>query len=127
MANPNPDTSGLKPFQPGQSGNPGGKSAETIRLEREAADIALRMRLKWLKALEAQAEAGDQAALDLLSSEALTLAKQSEDRAHGTPKAAVDHTSSDGSMSPKGLDLSKMSDAALAELQAAMNADPDAS
>lgn len=25
MANPNPDQSGLKPFPPGQSGNPGGK------------------------------------------------------------------------------------------------------
>lgn len=94
MANPSPDTSGLKPFQPGQSGNPGGKSAETIRLEREAADIALRMRLKWLKALEAQAEAGDKAALGLLSSEALNLAKQSEDRAHGTPRQSVEHTGS---------------------------------
>ena len=94
MANPNPDTSGLKPFQPGQSGNPGGKSAETIRLEREAADIALRMRLKWLKALEAQAEAGDEAALGLLSSEALNLAKQSEDRAHGTPRQSVEHSGS---------------------------------
>jgi hypothetical protein len=92
MANPSPDTSGLKPFQPGQSGNPGGKSAETIRLEREAADIALRMRLKWLKALEAQAEAGDEAALGLLSSEALNLAKQSEDRAHGTPRQSVEHS-----------------------------------
>lgn len=92
MANPNPDTSGLKPFKPGQSGNPGGKSAETIRLEREAADIALRMRLKWLKALEAQAEAGDEAALGLLSSEALNLAKQSEDRAHGTPRQSVEHS-----------------------------------
>ena len=78
-------------FKPGQSGNPGGKSAETIRLEREAADIALRMRLKWLKALEAQAEAGDQQALDLLSSDALRLAKDSEDRAHGTPKQSVEH------------------------------------
>ena len=83
-------------FKPGQSGNPGGKSAETIRLEREAADIALRMRLKWLKALEAQAEAGDQQALDLLSSEALTLAKQSEDRAHGTPRQSVEHTGEGG-------------------------------
>ena len=96
MANQSPDTSGLKPFQPGQSGNPGGKSAETIRLEREAADIALRMRLKWLKALEAKAEAGDQQALDLLSSEALTLAKQSEDRAHGTPKQSVEHAGEGG-------------------------------
>lgn len=96
MANPNPDTSGLKPFQPGQSGNPGGKSAETIRLEREAADIALRMRLKWLKALEAQADAGDEAALGLLSSEALNLAKQSEDRAHGTPRQSVEHSGEGG-------------------------------
>lgn len=94
--NPNPRTDHLPKFQPGQSGNPGGKSAETIRLEREAADIALRMRLKWLKALEAQAEAGDQQALDLLSSEALTLAKQSEDRAHGTPKQSVEHAGEGG-------------------------------
>ena len=48
-------------------------------------------------------------------------------RAGWRERQEVDHTSSDRSMSPKGLDLSKMSDAALDELQAAMNADPDAS
>ena len=36
--------------------------------------------------------------------------------------AAIDHTSSDGSMSPKGLDISKLSDAAIAELMAAQEA-----
>lgn len=40
-------------------------------------------------------------------------------------KQAVDHTSSDGSMTPKGLDPTLLSDAALAELHAAMNAEPD--
>lgn len=50
------------------------------------------MRLKWLKALEAKAEAGDEEALGLLSSEALSLAKQSEDRAHGTPRQSVEHS-----------------------------------
>ena len=125
MANPNPNTSGLKPFQPGQSGNPGGKSAETVRLEREAADIAVRLRHRILSDLAKAAEAPDANVLDMLTSDVLRLAKDSEDRAHGTPKAQVDHTSSDGSMSPKPLDLSKMSDAALAELQAAMNASPD--
>jgi len=56
----------------------------------------LRMRLKWLKALEAKAEAGDEEALGLLSSEALSLAKQSEDRAHGTPKQSVEHAGEGG-------------------------------
>ncbi|MGL4813511.1 MAG: hypothetical protein ACRCXM_17210 [Beijerinckiaceae bacterium] len=83
-------------FQPGVSGNPGGKSAETIRLEREAADIALRMRLKWLKALEAKADAGDEAAMETLSTEALNLAKHSEDRAHGTPRQSVEHMGEGG-------------------------------
>lgn len=49
---------------------------------------------------------------------------------HGySDRQELDHTSSDGSMSPKPLDLSRMSDAALAELHAAMNPDdePDAS
>ena len=37
-------------------------------------------------------------------------------------KERVDHTSSDGSMTPKGLDVSKLSDAALAEVLGAYGA-----
>lgn len=45
MSNPNPDTSGLIPFKPGQSGNPAGKpkgSGLTARLKKivEAEDVA---------------------------------------------------------------------------------------
>lgn len=32
MSNPNPDTSGLIPFQPGQSGNPAGAKKGTLHL-----------------------------------------------------------------------------------------------
>ena len=94
------------------------------RLEAEAALMSLKIRHAALSAMtEKLSNMAD--ASELITSDALRLMKDSEDRAHGTPKAQVDHTSSDGSMSPKPLDLSKMSDAALAELQAAMNASPD--
>ena len=72
------------------------------RLEAEAALMSLKIR---------------HAALSAMTEKLSNIADASE--------LQVDHTSSDGSMSPKPLDLSKMSDAALAELQAAMNASPD--
>lgn len=90
MANPNPNTEGLKPFQPGQSGNPGGKTAEQRKLEVEAAEMAARLRHRMLKALMDQSEVGDASALDQIKSDVLNLIKQSEDRAHGTPKATTE-------------------------------------
>jgi hypothetical protein len=65
-------------------------------------------------------------AVDLARDGFLRLFKDSEDRAHGTPKAAVDHTSSDGSMTPQALDATRLSDAALAEVYKAMNAGSEA-
>jgi hypothetical protein len=70
-------------------------------------------------------EAGQLDPMEAITSDTLRLFKDSEDRAHGTPKAAIDHTSSDGSMTPQGLDASKLSDAALAEVYKAMNASPE--
>jgi hypothetical protein len=101
--NPSPETR----FKPGQSGNPGGKSAEHVAAERKAAEISALMRLQLLstmqekvaKALELP-EASLKDILELVNGDVLRLFKDSEDRAHGTPRQAVDHTSSDGSMSP---------------------------
>lgn len=127
--NPSPETR----FQPGNNANPGGKTPEMKRLEAEAAMMALKLRHKTLSAMTEKVEklanmpdASLDDILKLVDGDVLRLFKDSEDRAHGTPKQAVDHTSSDGSMSPKPLDVSRMSDAALAELQAALDADPDA-
>lgn len=95
MANPNPSPETR--FKPGQSGNPGGKSAEHVEAERKAAEISALMRLQVLSRMQDRVtkitEAPD-ASLDdilkLLSSDTLRLFKDSEDRAHGTPKAVTE-------------------------------------
>jgi hypothetical protein len=96
---PSPDTR----FKAGQSGNPGGKAKGQREAEIKAAEISAIMRLKILSSLQAKFQADkltdDDYAL-LLSAGTLNLFKQSEDRAHGTPKQYVDSTSSDGSMTP---------------------------
>ena len=46
-------------------------------------------------------------------------AKELLDRAHGKPGMHIDNTSSDGSMTPRGIDASKLSEAALREIVAA--------
>jgi hypothetical protein len=88
MANPNPSPETR--FQPGNKANPGGKTSEHRRLEIEAAEMAARLRHAMLSAMTeklATCESAD----DLLSPDALRLIKDSEDRAHGTPKQAVVH------------------------------------
>lgn len=101
MANPNPDMSGLKPFKPGESGNPGGKTSEQRANEIKAAEISSRLRLKMLEALEA--EQSD--ILDRLDPQTLKLFKDSEDRAHGTPKATTEIGGPDGGEIPIGLTI----------------------
>lgn len=87
MANPNPDTSGLKPFQPGQSGNPGGITSEQRRLMMENAEMALRIRHSLLKA---KCDQLDQNLMLPLDNETLTLVKSSEDRGFGQPQQHVE-------------------------------------
>lgn len=103
MANPNPDTSGLNPWKPGQSGNPGGKTSEHRKAEVKAAEIAAKARLDLVEAfarlVQGQASDGDKVAL--MNSDALRLLKESEDRGYGAPKSSVDLSSEDGSMSPR--------------------------
>jgi hypothetical protein len=71
----------LTPWQPGQSGNPGGKSSEQKRREMRAAELATMLRLA---ELEAQAKAlEDEGRLPGVTSDNLRLWKDAEDRGLG--------------------------------------------
>lgn len=93
--NPSPETR----FKPGQVANPGGKTKEQAARDARTADLASRFREKLLSRVMEKLELGDDP-LKHLSADLIRVLKDSEDRAYGTPKQAVDHTSSDGSMSP---------------------------
>lgn len=97
MANPSPNMSGMAPpFQKGQSGNPGGKTAEQRRAEVEAAEIAASIRLAALRKLSERIANGEVDADAVVTSDNLRLFKDSEDRAHGTPKQTVHGAGEDG-------------------------------
>lgn len=82
--NPSPETR----FKPGNPG--GGKTSEQKRLEYEAAEMAARARHKILSVITEKLAAGEDA-MELLDGNALKLFKDSEDRAHGTPKQTTEH------------------------------------
>ena len=98
MANKNP--SPKTRFPKGKSGNPGGKTAEQVAIERRNAETAMRIREKLLAAAERKLAAlgDDDAALELIEAAMLKLIKDAEDRGLGAP--VQPHTSPDGSMSP---------------------------
>lgn len=91
MANPNPSPETR--FQPGNAG--GGKTAEQKKLEYEAAEMAARIRHKLLSVITEKISNGEDAT-DLLNGDLLRLMKDSEDRAHGTPKATTEIGGFDG-------------------------------
>jgi hypothetical protein len=104
MANPNPSPDTR--FG-GKNGNPsgGGKNKGQRKAEMEAAENAAKLRARALSELMERMESKerlDDGDLEMLINPAsLKLFKDSEDRAHGTPTQAVEHTSPDGSMSQK--------------------------
>lgn len=85
MANPNP--SPATRFKPGNRG--GGMTSETVRLNYASAELAAKIRNAMLSDVAEKLAAGADA-LELLSGDTLRLIKDSEDRAHGTPKQAVE-------------------------------------
>lgn len=105
MPKGNPNPSPKTRWKKGQSGNPGGKSPGQRAAEIEAARIAAELRLKALSTLQDKMDKRksitDDDLMLLLNPGTLKLFKDSEDRAHGTPAQSVNHTSDDGSMSPK--------------------------
>ena len=119
--NPSPETR----FKPGNPG--GGKTSEQKRLEYEAAEMAAKIRHRLLSViaekLDGTAEIPkltNDEALGLLNSDILKLAKDSEDRAHGTPRQSVEHS---GSVDHKHSARNMTDD----ELAAYLHNDPDQS
>jgi hypothetical protein len=109
-------------FKKGQSGNPSGISKARKQLLDEAADMAAQIQHRLLEAtLSMMREHPEkEKALAFLNADTRQLMKELLDRAEGTAKQSVDHTSSDGSMTPKpAFDPSKMSLDALREMRAA--------
>jgi hypothetical protein len=109
MANKNP--SPKTRFTKGKSGNPGGKTAEQVAIERRNAETAMRIREKLLAAAERKLKAlgNDDAALEFIEAAMLKLIKDAEDRGLGAP--VQPHTSPDGTMTPtaiivRGIDAS---------------------
>ena len=96
MAKGNPNPSPGTRFKPGQSGNPSGKSTEVQLLEQQAALSAVKLRHWALSSLQEKMEAGTLELDDVLKADALRLFKDSEDRAHGTPKQSVEHAGEGG-------------------------------
>ena len=88
MANPNPSPETR--FKPGQVANPTGKTAEQAARDLKTADLASQFRAKVLSKVMERAENGEDA-LALLTPDVIRVLKDSEDRAHGTPKQSVEH------------------------------------
>lgn len=97
MANKNPSPA----TRLGQPGGPKpGKRPGQRALEIENAEIATRIRNKLLAGMAERIEMLEGEALVAeLRNELLKLLKDTEDRGLGSPKQAVDHTSTDGSLS----------------------------
>lgn len=96
MAKGNPNPSPATRFKPGVSGNPRGKTSEHLKAEAQAAEIAAKLRALALFRLQEKVSSGETDALAAISPDILRLFKDSEDRAHGTPKQAVEHTGEGG-------------------------------
>jgi hypothetical protein len=97
MANKNP--SPKTRFPKGKSGNPGGKTAEQVAIERRNAETAMRIRERLLKAAENKLDGlSDDGALEMVEAAMLKLLKDAEDRGLGAP--VQPHTSPDGSFAP---------------------------
>ena len=101
MANPNPSPETR--FQKGQSGNPSGRSKEEQAANVETAKISALLRLKTVTSL--QERLGKDTLTDedlelMLNPSTLKLLKDSEDRAHGTPKQSVESSGPDGGAIP---------------------------
>lgn len=96
--NPSPETR----WQPGQSGNPGGKTSEHRKAEIRAAELAAKVQLDLVEALSNTLDAaeGDEDKLAAIKADVLKLLKDAQDRGYGAPKSSMDLSSEDGSMTP---------------------------
>ena len=98
MAKGNPNPSPGTRFQVGNKANPGGKTPELKKIEAEAGLMAAKIRLLALSAMTEKLakikdnpDAKPEDVLAIVTGDNLRLFKDSEDRAHGTPKQSVEH------------------------------------
>lgn len=80
----------LKPWKPGQSGNPGGKTSEQKRAELRAAELAAEARLKMVEALSEYVATNPAAAMDQIKADPLRLIKDAMEHVHGTPVQTIE-------------------------------------
>jgi len=98
MANPDPSPNTRFGAENGnQSGK--GKTSEQRRFEVEAAEMSAKLRHMALSEMMEKAIQGSNA-LDYMDANGLKLIKDSEDRAHGTPKATSEVSGPNGGAIP---------------------------
>ena len=97
----NPNPSPATRFKAGERANPAGKTSEQKRAEMKAGEIAAQIQLRMLQALSEAVSDDNAAALQAIAADPLRLIKDAMDREFGTAVQKSDHTSSDGSMTPK--------------------------
>ena len=123
MPKGNPNPSPQTRFGAGNKANPNGKTAEQKRLEMQNAELAMKLRNRLLTALEGVFNENPEKETIIgnhLKNEVLKLLKDSEDRGLGAPVQAVDHSSKDGTMTPRDT-----SDAIIDALKAKHGPKPD--
>lgn len=90
MAKGNPNPSPATRFT--SSGNPAGKTSEHRQAEVVAAEISAKIRMAAIIRMQEKIEAGEMDPLEAITGDNLRLFRDSEDRAHGTPKQSVEHS-----------------------------------
>jgi hypothetical protein len=98
MANHNP--SPATRFEPGQSGNPGGFTADQAEKRKANRDRAFALEERLLAALEKDMTDNETAILQHIRADVLRLIHTAIERVDGKPQSRVDLTSEDGTMSP---------------------------
>ena len=87
-------------FKPGASGNPGGATSEQMARRKANRDAAFALEERLLAALKKDMDDREANIVDHIRADVLKLIHTAIEREDGKPKARVDLTSEDGSMSP---------------------------
>jgi hypothetical protein len=98
MGNPNPSPE--TQWKPGQSGNPGGFTADQVAKRQANRDRAFALEEKMLAALERDMTDNEAAILSHIRADVLRLIHTAIERVDGKPQAKLDLSSEDGSMTP---------------------------
>ena len=103
MPNPNPSPETRFGAKNGNPINLAGKTSEQRENEYQAAEKAAKLRNMAHSLMLEKVESGEMDVLEVLDANALKLFKDSEDRAHGTPKATTEMSGADGGGIPMTL------------------------